>query len=58
MRGMCSFPKCSYLKSLIPSFNECVDQFFEKLKIALRGGRKVYMRKEFGYVTLQIIGKV
>ena len=46
------------MKSLIPSFNECVDQFLDKLKGAADGKTEVPMSTEFGMVTLNIIGKV
>jgi hypothetical protein len=49
---------CSYLKSLIPTFNGCVDRFLEWLKIQAKRKRTVLMRKELGAITLQILGKV
>ena len=48
----------SYLKSLIPSFNECVDQFLENLTMKADGSTEILMRKEFGRITLNILGKV
>ena len=48
----------SYLRSLVPSFNECVDHFLETLKLKVVEGGEILMRKEIGAVTLQIIGKV
>ena len=48
----------SYLKSLIPSFNECVDQFLDKLQSVADGETQVFMRKEFVATTLNVIGKV
>ena len=48
----------SYLRSLVPSFNECADGFLEKLKVRAAEGGEIHLRKEIGAVTLQIIGKV
>ena len=48
----------SYLRSLVPSFNECVDRFLETLKLKVTEGGEIPMRKELGAATLQIIGKV
>ena len=48
----------SYLRSLVPSFNECVDCFLETLKSKATEGGEIPMRKEIGAATLQIIGKV
>ena len=48
----------SYLRSLIPSFNECVEHFLKRMRIKAIRERTVLMRKEMGAVTLQILGKV
>jgi hypothetical protein len=48
----------SYLRSLVPSFNECVDRFLETLKLKAIEGGEIPMRKEIGAITLQILGKV
>ena len=52
------FFSISYLKGLIPSFNECVDQFLENLMMKADGRTEVLVRKEFGKITLKILGKV
>ena len=48
----------SYLKGLIPSFNECVDQFLERLRPLADGETQVPMKEEFAILTLSIISKV
>ena len=48
----------SYLKGLIPSFNECVDQFLERLRPLADGKTQVPMKDEFATLTLSIISKV
>ena len=48
----------SYLRSLVPSFNECADGFLEKLKVEASEGGEILLRKEIGAVALRIIGKV
>ena len=48
----------SYLKGLIPSFNECVDQFLERLRPLADGKTEVPMMEEFGTLTLDILSKV
>ena len=48
----------SYLKSLVPLFNECVDHYVEKLRGVANGKTEVPMVMQFSAITLQIIGKV
>lgn len=48
----------SYLKDLIPSFNECVDQFLERLRPLADGRTQVPMKEELATLTLSIISKV
>ena len=48
----------SYLKGLIPIFNECVDQFLERLRPLADGKTQVPMKEEFAAVTMDIICKV
>ena len=48
----------SYLKGLLPIFNECVDQFLERLRPLADGETQVPMKEEFAAVTMDIICKV
>ena len=48
----------SFLKDLIPSFNECVDQFLERLRPLADGKTQVPMKEEFSTLTLNVISKV
>ena len=48
----------SYLKGLIPIFNECVDQFLERLRPLADGKTQVPMKEEFAAVTMDVICKV
>jgi hypothetical protein len=48
----------SYLKSLVPLFNGCVDQYVEKLRGVANGKTEVPMMMQFSAITLNIIGKV
>ena len=47
-----------YLKTLIPSFNECVDIFIGKLQGKADGEQQVSMKEAFSELTLDVIGKV
>ena len=51
-------PPPSYLKTLIPAFNECVDKMVEKLTPLADGVTLVLMKKAFSTVTLDVISKV
>ena len=48
----------SYLKSLVPVFNECVDQFLERLRPLADGKTQVSMKEQFDILTLDVISKV
>ena len=48
----------SFLRSLVPVFNECVDQFLKKLRPLADGQTQVPMKDEFSSLTLHIISKV
>ena len=48
----------SYLRSLVPAFNECVDWFLERLKPLADGKTQVPMGEEFANLTLNIISRV
>ena len=48
----------SYLRGLVPSFNECVDMFLERLRPLADGKTEVPMKEEFASLTLNIISKV
>ena len=39
-------------------FNECVDTFVDNLHMAAELEEEILMRKEFGAITLQVMGKV
>ena len=47
-----------YLKTLIPSFNECVDIFIGKLQENADGKQQVSMKEAFSELTLDVVGKV
>ena len=49
---------CSYLKSLVPSFNECADKFLEGLRPLADGKTTVPMKAHLAEVTLDVISKV
>ena len=48
----------SYLKSLVPSFNECADKFIEGLRPLADGKTMVSMKEHIAEVTLDVISKV
>jgi len=52
------FVNDSYLKGLVPSFNECVDRFLERLRPLADGKTEVPMMEEFATLTLDVICKV
>lgn len=56
--GLLLFLLCSYLKSLVPSFNECVDQFLERLRPLADCRTQVSMIQQFSELTLDVISKV
>lgn len=47
-----------YLKGLITTFNECVDEFLAKLLPCADRKAQVPMRDEFAAVTLKVVSKV
>ena len=49
---------CSYLKSLVPSFNECVDRLVAGLKPLADGRTSVPMTDQFSSVALDVISRV
>lgn len=55
---LCLIYPCSYLKSLVPSFNECVDQFLARLRPLADGKTQVSMSDHFANLALEVIGKV
>ena len=48
----------SYLKSLVPSFNECADKFIERLRPLADGKTIVPMKEHLAQVTEDAISKV
>ena len=48
----------SYLKSLVPSFNECVDVFLDKIRPMADGSTPVPIRQHLTECTLYVISKV
>ena len=48
----------SYLKSLVPSFNECADKFLEGLRPLADGKTTVPMKEHLAEVTQDVISKV
>jgi len=48
----------SYLKSLVPSFNECADRFIGRLRPLADGKTTVPMKEHLAEVTLDVISKV
>ena len=48
----------SYLKSLVPSFNECADKFIQGLRPLADGKTTVPMKEHLAEVTLDVISKV
>ena len=48
----------SYLKSLVPSFNECADKFIEGLRPLADGKTMVPIKEHLAKVTQDAIGKV
>jgi len=56
----CDIPSCvcSYLKSLVPSFNECADKLIERLRPLADGKTTVPMKDHLAEVTLDVISKV
>ena len=54
------FCACNYstLKEMVPSFNECVDQFLEKLRSMADGKSKVPMKEHISDLTNDVISKV
>jgi len=48
----------SYLKSLVPSFNECADKLIERLRPLADGKTTVPMKEHLAEVTLDVISKV
>ena len=52
------FILCSYLKKMIPEFNQCVDKFLDKLESAANQKTQVSLRDELDLLTLKVISKV
>ena len=48
----------SYLKSLVPSFNECADKFIQGLRPLADGKTTVPMKEHLAQVTEDAISKV
>ena len=48
----------SYLKSLVPTFGECVDKFLDRLRPLADGKTQVPMMKHIHTTTLDVISKV
>ncbi len=51
-------PHNSYLKSLLPSFNECTDKLLEGIRPLADGKTTVPMKQHLSEVTLNVISKV
>ncbi len=51
-------PHNSYLKSLLPSFNECTDKLLEGIRPLADGKTTVPMKHHLSEVTLNVISKV
>ena len=49
---------CSYLKTLLPSFNECCDELLDGIRSQADGKTTVYMKQHLAEVTLNVISKV
>ena len=49
---------CSYLKTLLPSFNECCDKLLDGIRSQADGKTRVYMKQHLAEVTLNVISKV
>ena len=49
---------CSYLKKMIPEFNQCVDKFLDKLESAANQKTQVSLRDELALLTLTVVSKV
>ncbi len=49
---------CSYLKSLLPSFNECTNKLLEGIRPLADGKTIVPMKEHLSDVTLAVISKV
>ena len=49
---------CSFLKNLVPSFNECADKMIKKLMLFADGKTSVKISEEFTLFTLNVISKV
>ena len=49
---------CSYLKTLLPSFNECCDKLLDGIRSQADGKTTVYMKQHLAEVTLNVISKV
>lgn len=50
--------KMSFLKNLVPSFNECADKMIKKLMLFADGKTSVKISEEFTLFTLNVISKV
>ncbi len=48
----------SFLRGLVPAFNDCVDSFLEELKPQANGKTPVAMKLEFKRLTINVISKV
>ena len=48
----------SYLKSLLPSFNECTDKLLDNIRPLADGRTTVPMKQHLAEVTLDVISKV
>ncbi len=55
---MCTYLHCSYLKSLLPSFNECTNKLLEGIQPLADGKTVVPMKEHLANVTLDVISKV
>ena len=49
---------CSYLKTLLPSFNECCDKLLDGIRSQADRKTTVYMKQHLAEVTLNVISKV
>ncbi len=50
--------KKSYLESILPAFNDCVNLFIEKLRPSADGVTPVLMKQHLSEVTMDVISKV
>ncbi len=48
----------SYLEGILPTFNDCVNLFIEKLRPSADGVTPVLMKEHINEITLNVVGKV